>query len=198
MYVRKTTGGGALRAISRLAAPLLQSRTEVRSLAYSPQNATLPRTASADGNIRYRIAVWWYCIRPGSSLPAVSAHIRQATLVRREKTAGSRTERNGVNGGNGDYVCGEVFRTQRVCRASLPCITPRTNAVCILLHPGYPFTPFNSVQLRSKGGRFFSRGHRTCLAGSELVTKRQLARVSAKPRWFGARRRQAPERRGTE
>ena len=56
-YVRKSTRGGALRAISRLAAPLLQSRTEVRFLAYSPQNATLPRTASADGNKRYRIAV---------------------------------------------------------------------------------------------------------------------------------------------
>jgi len=36
----------------------------------------------------------------------------RATLVQREKTAGSRTGMNGENGGNGDYVCGEVCRTQ--------------------------------------------------------------------------------------
>jgi len=47
---------------------------------------------------------------------------------------------------------------------------PQTDACGILLRPGYPFTPFNSVQLRSKGGWSFSRGHRTCLAGSEQVT----------------------------
>ena len=46
------TRGGALRAISCLAAPLLQSCTEVHSFAYSPQNTTLPRTASTDGNGR--------------------------------------------------------------------------------------------------------------------------------------------------
>ena len=45
----------------------------------------------------------------------------------------------------------------------------------ILLRPGYPFTPFNSVQLRSKGGWSFSRGHRTCLAcrGVELRSNRR-------------------------
>ena len=46
------TRGGALRAISCLAALLLQSCTEVHSFAYSPQNTTLPRTASTDGNGR--------------------------------------------------------------------------------------------------------------------------------------------------
>ena len=47
------TRGGALRAISCLAAPLLQSCTKVHSFAYSPQNTTLPRTASADGNVAF-------------------------------------------------------------------------------------------------------------------------------------------------
>ena len=51
-YRRKSSGGGALRAISCLAAPLLQSCTEVHSFSYSPQNTTLPRTASTDGNGR--------------------------------------------------------------------------------------------------------------------------------------------------
>ena len=51
-YRRKMTRGGALRAISRLAAPLLQSCTKVHSFAYSPQNTTLPRTASTDGKGR--------------------------------------------------------------------------------------------------------------------------------------------------
>ena len=59
------TRGGALRAISRLAAPLLQSCTKVHSFAYSPQNTTLPRTASADGNWRFRIVV--------------SSHVRRKT-----------------------------------------------------------------------------------------------------------------------
>ena len=53
---------------------------------------------------------------------------------------------------------------------SLPCITLLPTESSILLHPGYPFTPFLSVLIRSKGGAFFSRGYRTCLAGSELVT----------------------------
>ena len=58
-YRRKMTRGGALRAISRLAAPLLQSCTKVHSFAYSPQNTTLPRTASADGNWRFRIRLFY-------------------------------------------------------------------------------------------------------------------------------------------
>ena len=41
---------------------------------------------------------------------------------------------------------------------------------CILLRPGYPFTPFNSVQLRSKGGWSFSRWFRTCLATLSTYT----------------------------
>ena len=45
------TRGGALRAISCLAVPLLRSCTKVHSLAYSPQNAILPRTASTDANL---------------------------------------------------------------------------------------------------------------------------------------------------
>jgi hypothetical protein len=47
---------------------------------------------------------------------------------------------------------------------------PQTNACDILLHPGYPFTPFNSVQLRSKGGWSFSRRFRTCLATLSTYT----------------------------
>ena len=95
-----------------------------------------------------------------------------------ERRGTERTELNGV------YVCGEVFSTllyvPHLCRALL-CeqqrathskrqAAPQPTACDILHRPGYPFTPFNSVQLRSKGGWSFSRGYRTCLAGSEQVT----------------------------
>ena len=43
-------------------------------------------------------------------------------------------------------------------RATYPKAKPLTTACNILLHPGYPFTPFNSVQLRSKGGWFSHAG----------------------------------------
>ena len=135
---------------------------------------------------------------------------------------------------NGVYVCGEVccppLYVLHLCRALL-CKQLRATypnaklhrklfACDILLRPGYPFTPFNSVQLRSKGGGVFSRRYRTGLAGSEQPTngkkqnvlglsryrvakqqnsdgfrtgnQRWLALVSAKPRWFCVRKPQAP------
>ena len=45
-----------------------------------------------------------------------------------------------------------------VCRASLPCITPRTKAGCTLLHPGYPFSPFTPFPSVLKAGEYSNAG----------------------------------------
>ncbi len=87
-HVRKRTGGGALRAISRLAAPLLQSCTKLHSFAYSPQNTTLPRTASTEGNGRFFVSLtggsYQFGVRQARAEPA------------REKPLAFRTELNGI------------------------------------------------------------------------------------------------------
>ena len=101
---------------------------------------------------------------------------------------------------NGVYVCGEVccppLYVSHLCRALLCKQTrvtypkrqaaPKTTACDILLHPGYPFTPFNSVQLRSKGGWSFSRRYRTGLAGSALTptVKTSAFRAQKKDPYF--------------